>query len=101
MKSQFIIEGDVLKWPLRRLKNEIKKGMELQVLAPQKGETVLKITYICNARKNGMRLNQVAEPIIKALKGAAFNPRNRICEQQIIRKVDTENPRTIIEVEVV
>jgi hypothetical protein len=101
MKSQFILEGDVTKWPTRRLKDEIKKGMEHQVLTPQKGDTILKITYICNTREKGVSLYQLAEPVIKALKGSAFNPRNQICEQQVVRKVVKENPRTIIEVEVI
>lgn len=100
MKSQFIIEGDILQQSLRQLKNEIKKKMELEALKPQKGDTILKITYLSNTQKNGVSLNQLAESIIKALKGLAFSSHNQICEQQIVRKLDAQNPRTIIEVEV-
>jgi hypothetical protein len=101
MKNQFIIDGDILDQSFRKLKGEIKRLRELQAPVPQKGDTILKITYIGNARKKGISLRQLAESIIKVLRGSAFNSRNQICEQQIVRKIDPQNPRTIIEVEVV
>jgi hypothetical protein len=100
MKNQFIIDGDILDQSFRKLKSEIKRLRELQVPTPQKGDTILKITYIGSAGKKRMSLTQLAESIIKVLRGSAFNSRNPICEQQIVRKIDPQNPRTIIEVEV-